>query len=167
MKIPNLLWKLLWPLRTRLHPGADIGGCFPDFTLRDTFGREHSLYAGGREKHTVLWLTNLCGDCRAKIPLLEEVRSESGGRVRVLAVSLLDLDDPLPMTVSLVCGFPILLDPDDVVARRLGQTHPPGACPLRNIYIVDGAGTIRFKHHLSAVKPEEFRAVWRKLGAAP
>lgn len=166
MKIPTWFWRLLWPLRARLHPGAEVGGCFPDFTLRDTFGREHSLYDGGPGKHTVLWLTNLCEDCCAKIPLLEEVRSESGGHVRVLAVSILSLEDPLPKTMSLVCGFPILLDPDDVVALRLGQAHPPGACPMRNVYIVDGAGTIRFKHHLSAVRPEEFRAAWRKLNEA-
>lgn len=165
MKIPIWLWRLLWPLRARLHPGAEVGGCFPDFTLRDTFGREHSLYDARPGAHTVLWLTNLCEDCRAKIPLLEEVRRESG--VRVLAVSILSLDDPLPKTVALVCGFPILLDPEDVVALRLGQAHPPGACPMRNVYIVDGAGTIRFKHHLSAVRPEEFRSACRKPSAAP
>lgn len=166
MTIPMWLWRLLWPLRASLRPGAEIGGCFPDFTLRDTFGREHSLYDGRPGTHTVLWLTNLCEDCRAKIPLLEEIRRESGGRIRVLAVSILSIDDPLPMQESLVCGFPILLDPEDVVAHRLGQAHPLGACPMRNLYIVDGVGTIRFKHHLSAVRSEEFRSAWRKLSEA-
>lgn len=166
MTIPARLWRFLWPLRARLRPGAEIGGCFPDFTLRDTFGREHSLYDGRPGMHTVLWLTNLCEECRAKIPLLEDVRRESGGRIRVLAVSLLSLDDPLPMQESLVCGFPILLDPEDVVALRLGQANPLGACPMRNLYIVDGIGTVRFRHHLSAIRPEEFRSVWRKLSEA-
>ncbi|MBI5631299.1 MAG: TlpA family protein disulfide reductase [Elusimicrobia bacterium] len=156
------LWRALWPLRARLHPGVEVGGCFPDFTLKDVDGKSHSLYDGKPGGLTVLWLTNLCDDCRARIPLLEEARRESGGRLRVLAVSILDINDPLPPKVARNCGFPILLDPDDIVARRLGQTHPPGTCPLRNLYVVDGAGRIRFKHHLSAVRPAEFRAA---LGA--
>lgn len=152
-------------MRARLHPGAEVGGCFPDFSLLDTSGRAHSLYDGRPGAHTVLWLTNLCVDCRAKIQLLEEVQRESNGCIRVLAVSILAIDDPLSGQVARTCGFPVLLDPADVVALRLGQPHPPGACPLRNIYIVDGAGIIRFKHHLSAIRPEEFRAALRTLNA--
>ncbi|MDX6770159.1 MAG: redoxin domain-containing protein [Elusimicrobiota bacterium] len=167
MTIPLWLWRLLWPLRAKLHPGAELGGCFPDFTLRDVYGREHSLYDGRSGIHTVLWLTNLCEECRARVPLLEEVLRESAGRVRILAVSILAVDDPLPGQVAPKCGFPVLLDPQDVVAARLGQAHPPGACPMRNVYIVDGAGTIRFKHHLSAIQPEAFRSVLRKLSSAP
>ncbi|MEK7232173.1 MAG: redoxin domain-containing protein [Elusimicrobiota bacterium] len=167
MKIPLRLWRLFWPLRARLHPGAEVGGCFPDFSLHDGAGREHTLYDDRPGTHTVLWLTNLCEDCRAKIPLLEEIARESNGRIRVLAVSILPIDDPLPGQVSPKCGFPILLDPADVVALRLGQAHPPGACPMRNVYIVDGAGTIRFKHHLSALGPDELRAACNNLSAAP
>jgi hypothetical protein len=115
--------------------------------------------------YTVLWLTNLCEDCRAKTPLLEEVQRDSNGRV--LAASILAVDDPLPGQVAAKCGFPILLDPEDVVALRLGQAHPPGACPLRNIYIVDESGTILFKHHLSAIQPEEFRAACKRLSSTP
>ena len=166
MTAPLWLWRLLWPLRSRLNPGAELGGCFPDFTLRDVFGHEHSLYDARPEIHTVLWLTNLCEDCRAKVPLLEEVRQASGGRVRVLAVSILAVDDPLPGQFAPNCGFPVLLDPADIVALRLGQAHPTGACPMRNVYIVDGSGTIRFKHHLSAVRPEEFLSVCGKLSGA-
>lgn len=159
MSLRLWLWRFLWPLRARFHPGADVGGCFPDFTLRDVSGGTHSLYDEEPGRFTALWLTNLCEDCRAKIPLLEEALRLSGSRLRVLAVSILDVADPLPIQVARDCGFPILLDPEDVVARRLGQTHPPGTCPLRNLYIVDGAGRIRFRHHLSAVRPEELRAV--------
>lgn len=163
MRLPTWLWRALWPLRARLHPGAEVGGCFPDFTLRDVFGRAHSLYDPTPGRLTVLWLTNLCDDCRARIPVIEEALRQAEGRVRVLAVSILDVADPLPARVARDCTFPILLDPEDVVGKRLGQTHPPGACPLRNLYVLDGAGRIRFKHHLSAVPPDEFRAA---LGAS-
>lgn len=163
MKFPLWLWRALWPLRARLHPGAEAGAVFPDFALRDVAGLKHSLYDATPGILTLLWLTNLCEGCRAKIPLLRELLSESGGRLRVLAVSILAIDDPLPMRLAPDCGFPILLDPEDIVERKLGQTHPPGACPLRNLYVVDGAGTIRFKHHLSAVRPEELRRVLREF----
>lgn len=164
--MPIWLWRLLWPLRARLRPGAEVGGCFPDFTLRDIGGREHSLYDGRPGARTLLWLTNLCEDCRGRIPLVEEVLREGEGRLRALAVSILPMEDPLPREVAPRCGFPVLLDPEDVVTRRLGQAHPPGACPLRNVYIVDGKGTILFKHHLSALKPEAFRRACRELRAA-
>jgi thiol-disulfide isomerase/thioredoxin len=166
MKMPIWMWRLLWPLRARLTPGADVGGCFPDFTLRDIGGQQYSLYDGTPGVHTALWLTNLCADCRARIPLLEEAQRESQGLIRILAVSILGIEDPLPKEVAPSCGFPILLDPEDVVARRLGQEHPAGACPMRNLYILDGAGTIRFKHHLSAIRPDEFRSVWKTLSAS-
>ncbi|MDE2142673.1 MAG: TlpA family protein disulfide reductase [Elusimicrobia bacterium] len=160
---PIWLWRLLWPLRARLSPGAEVGGCFPDFTLHDLGGRAHSLYDKTPGIRTVLWLTNLCEDCRGKIPLLEELRRGSEGKFRILAVSILPVDDPLPRKVAPDCGFPILLDPEDVVARKLGQTHPPGACPMRNMYILDGTGKILFKHHLSALQPDAFRQVCQEL----
>ena len=165
MKTPLWLWRLIWPVRAHLHPGAEIGGCFPDFTLTDTFGRVHSLYDDRPGMHTVLWQTNLCEDCLSKVALLEEVLRESKGGLRVLAVSILPIEDRLPGSVAARSSFPILLDPDDIVALRLGQEHPPGACPMRNVYVVDGAGTIRFKHHLSAVRPEVFRAELARLGS--
>lgn len=161
MNIPRWLWRLFWCVRSRLQPGAATGGRFPDFSLLDTSGREHSLYDDRPGMRTVLWLTNLCEDCRAKIPLLKEVQRESNGRVRVLAVSILAVDDPLPQRVARTCGFPVLLDPADIVASVLGQPHPPGSCPLRNIYIVDGGGTIILKHHLSAMRPEALRSALR------
>ena len=85
------------------------------------------------------------------------------GRVRVLAVSLLPVDDPLPLESAPACGFPVLLDPEGLVGRRLGLAHPPGACPLHNFFVVDAAGRILLKHHLSAFSPEGFRAVWRGM----
>ncbi len=163
--MPIWLWRLLWPLRSRLSPGTEVGGCFPDFRLRDLEGKTHFLYAAAPGVKTVLWLTNLCGDCRAKIPLLEELARASEGKLRVLAVSILPVDDPLPRKVAPACRFPILLDPEDVVGRRLGQIHPSGVCPLRNVYIVDGRGRILFKHHLSAVDPEVFRRACREPAA--
>ncbi|MDE2293646.1 MAG: redoxin domain-containing protein [Elusimicrobia bacterium] len=157
------LWRLVWPLRSRLRPGKGVGGCFPDFRLRDLRGREHVLYDREPGRLTALWLTNLCGDCCARAPLLGAALAEARGGLRVLAVSILPLSDPLPARVGPSLEFPVLLDPDDVVSRRLGLAHPPGACPMRNLYLLDGKGTILFEHHLSALRPEAFHAAWRGL----
>lgn len=164
MAIGAALWRLLWPLRARFRGGWAVGDVFPDFVLPDLSGRGHALSdSGGR--WTVLWFTNLCEDCRGRFPLLEELRREAGDRFRILAVSVLAPDDPLPRWVAPSCGFPILIDPDDAVGLQLGLAHPPGACPLFNLFIIDGTGRIAFKGHLSALAPERFRALWRGLAA--
>ncbi|MBI2385330.1 MAG: TlpA family protein disulfide reductase [Elusimicrobia bacterium] len=157
------IWKLLWPLRAWRRKGLEEGDYFPGFTLSDAAGRRFSLSENPEGKMTALWLTNLCEDCRSKVPLLEELRREAGDRFRILAISLLGDDRTLPAQVSARCGFPILLDPEDIVARKLGLAHPPRTCPLHNLFILDRDRRIVFRHHLSALKPEAFRTLWRGL----
>ena len=161
MSITLRVWKLLWPLRAWLHKGLDVGDYFPNFTLNDEAGRGYSLSDNPAGKRTVLWLTNLCADCRSKIPLLEELRLKAGGSFRILAISLLGDERALPCEVSAQCGFPILMDPTDIVAHKLGLIHPPQTCPLHNLYILDKEGRIVFRHHLSALKSDVFRALWQ------
>lgn len=155
------IWKLLWPVRAWWHKGLEEGDYFPDFTLSDEAGRGYTLSDNPAGKLTVLWLTNLCEDCRSKVPLLEELRREAGDGVRILAVSLLGDDATLLRQVSALCGFPILMDPEDIVDHKLGLPHPPQTCPLHNLFILDKDGRVVFRHHLSALKPETFRALWR------
>lgn len=157
------LWKLLWPIRAWWNRGLEVGKIFPDFSLKDEAGREFALSDNPGGRRTVLWLTNLCEDCRAKVPLLEELRREAGDRFRVLAVSLLGDDAAPARAVSAQGGFPVLLDPEDIVAHKLGLPHPAGSCPLHNLYILNKDGRIAYRHHLSALKPETFRALWSKM----
>lgn len=145
------LWRWLWPVRSRLVRGLAVGERFPDFSLRDTDGKGHRLSGGGR---TALWFTNFCEDCRSKIPLLNEAVT---GGLRVLAVSILAPEDPLPAATAPQCRFPVLLDPQDVVGKDLGLAHPPGTCPIHNFFLVEADGGILFKHHLSALSPDRFR----------
>lgn len=156
------IWRLLWPFRSWARKGLEVGDRFPDFSLLDPDGRRYSLSDNPAGIPTVLWLTNFCEDCLSKVPLLEELRRKEPGRIRILAVSLLGADETLPRRVSALCGFPILIDPDDIVGNRLGLPHPPGTCPLHNLFILDQRRGILFRHHLSALKPEAFRAAWRE-----
>lgn len=163
MKLKTMLWMLLWSLRTRWRKDLDVGKYFPDFALKDSAGRRHALSDSPADKLTVLWFTNLCEDCRGKIPLLEELARQAGDGYRVLAVSILGNDESLPRQVGPSCGFPLLLDPQDIVSCRLGLVHSHGACPLFNLFIVDASRRILFRRHLSAMHPDEFRSQWRRL----
>lgn len=102
------IWKLLWPLRAWRRKGLEEGDYFPGFTLSDAAGRRFSLSENPEGKMTVLWLTNLCEDCRSKVPLLEELRREAGDRL-------------------------------------------------------DKGLRIVFRHHLSALEPEAFKAIWATM----
>ncbi len=157
MGLLTALWRAIWRARAAADARRAEGEAFPDFTLRDAAGRAHTLSSDGP---TVLWLTNLCEDCRRRAPLLGEM-VEAG--LRVLAVSILPPDDPLPLEYAKSAPFPVLLDPEDVVGRRLGLEHPPGTCPLHNLYILDRDRRVLFRHHLSAVAPEALLRVWRNI----
>lgn len=153
--MPGFLWRLWWRLRTAASRPALEAGFFPEFSLRDTRGRTHALSAG---RPAVLWFTNLCEDCMARIPLLEEQRRRRGDAVLILAVSVLGAERELPEKAQERCGFPILLDPKDFTARRLGLEHPPKACPLRNLFVLDAELRVVFQHHLSALDAAKLSA---------
>jgi peroxiredoxin len=158
-----ILWRWSWKWRAWRAQGLQAGGVFPDFALKDIHGCSHTLSGTGSNQYALLWFTNLCEDCRAKIPLLNELHHEARDRFRILAVSILDKDDPLPYEISKSCDFPILIDPQDGVGKRLGLAHPPGTCPLHNLFLLDHRGRIIFRHHLSALEPDAFRKVWNNL----
>lgn len=157
------LWRLGWRLRSHKVGSLQAGETFPDFCLRDLEDKAHRLSDFSGARYTALWFTNLCEDCRNKIPLLEELRREAGDRIRILAVSILEINDPLPRQIGPACSFPLLLDPEDIVSSKLGLQHPPNACPFHNLFIISDSGRIVFRHHLSALGPEKFRALWRSL----
>ena len=157
------IWRWGWKWRALRSPGLKEGDYFPDFSLKDTAGAPHGIASFRPGQRTVLWFTNLCEDCRSKIPLLNELSHKAGVPFRILSISILNPDDPLPHEVSKSCAFPILLDPDDIVGRRLGLPHPPAACPLHNFFILDDRGRIIFRHHLSVLTPAAFTKVWQNL----
>ncbi|MDE2293266.1 MAG: TlpA family protein disulfide reductase [Elusimicrobia bacterium] len=158
----KLAWRLAWSLRSGRASGLRVGSRLPDFRLLDVGGRPHRLSDAGGTRKTLLWFTNLCADCRSKAPLLADLSRRAAERVAVLAVSVLPPDDPLPLRFAPDCGFPVLLDPEDVTGRRLGLAHPPGTCPINNLFIADEGGTVLFRHHLSALSEAAFRAACRE-----
>lgn len=157
-----VLWRFGWRLRSFRRGGITVGDIFPDFALSDLEGRRHALSEPGPQ-WTVLWFTNLCEDCLSRLPALEELRLAAGDRFRILAVSLLGPDTDLPRQAAARCGFPILIDPEDLAAKRLGLFHAPNACPFHNLFILDRRGRVLHRHHLSALGADGFRRLWSGL----
>ena len=166
-----LFWKILirlrWFLRFSRKGGAEIGGRVPDFRLKDLSGRSYTLFENFPNKGAVLWLTNLCSSCEERIPLLERIYQASRDRLEIFAISTLGEDRATPERILRThrMTFPLLLDPGDWVGKVLGLPHPVGACPLYNLLVLDTAGVIRFKSHLSAIGDEALLDALRSVDA--
>lgn len=169
--IKALFWKIFirsrWLLNLFGKKGAEIGVRAPDFTLRDLSGRSFILLEVFPEKAAVLWLTNLCSSCEERIQLLQRVYKANRDRLEIFAISTLGEDRATPERILRThrMTFPLLLDPDDWVGKTLGLPHPVGACPLYNLLVLDAAGIIRFKSHLSAIGDETFLKALRSVNA--
>lgn len=162
------LFTFLWRRRARAAKGApEPGAVFPELSLSGPDGRRRSTLDGIGRRWLAVWLTNLCDDCRERIPWLEAMRRDSGGRLEPFAVSL-STNRPEDIARALeAAAFPILLDAEDQVRFRLGIEHPGGACPLFNLYLLDPKGRVRLRAHLSTFSRETFDRAWRSLVLDP
>lgn len=160
--IKSLFWKVFirarWLFRSPRKEGAEIGDRVPDFMLSDLAGRSFTLLENFSTKGAVLWLTNLCSSCEERISLLQRIYEKHRDRIEIFALSTLAEDRATPERILRThrMTFPLLLDPGDWVGKRLGLPHPPGACPLYNLLILDSSGIVRFKSHLSAISDQTF-----------
>jgi len=156
------IWPWIWKIRSRFAgKNLALDQPLPDFKLSDLGGRAHRLSDVFPKKGAVLWLTNLCEECEKKIPFLEELRQQQGNKWEILAVSILGNDRRKPLEIQSKhgFGFPLLLDPEDWVAKVLGLEHPADACPLFNLLVLNSKGLLRFRVNLSAISEDKLRQV--------
>lgn len=155
------LWKFYWNIRHRLNRRSHETNRVPDFALTSTKGKPYRLYDDLSNRVTLLWLTNFCESCLEKIPFLTELKATYGDRLNIFAISILrrDIRTPYEITQQHHPPFPILLDPDDWVEKKLGLPHPDTACPLYNFLVIDEKGKILYRTHLSAVDEHKVRQV--------
>jgi peroxiredoxin len=164
-RLREVFWKTViygkWVFYAFRKRGIEVGQRVPDFTLLDIYGRSVTLSDFFPEKAVVLWLTNLCSSCEERIGILEKVYEEKRDSLEVIAISTLGDDRATPEKILKTHSikFPLLLDPEDWVYRKLGLEHPEGACPLYNLLILDRFGKVAFRHHLSAFSDEKFLSV--------
>jgi peroxiredoxin Q/BCP len=68
---------------------------------------------------------------------------------RILGISSQDLDSHERFSAKYGFKFPLLADTDKAVAKAYGTLGPIGF-PRRSVFIVDGAGVIRYAHRAIA-----------------
>lgn len=123
-----------------------VGESAPDFTLATVDGASVRFAdAVASSRGVVLWLTNLCGGCREKMPALQDIYLAYEGKVEILAVSQLGAEAaPVREAVEeFGLTFPFLVDPEGEVSRLYGYEYVPNSCPFMNIYFIDREGVIR------------------------
>jgi thiol-disulfide isomerase/thioredoxin len=103
-----------------------------------------------------------CAECVDEVPYFQQVADTSAGRVAVLGVNYLDLEEPALLAApEFGLHYPSLFDPDGL----LGETfHIPG---LPTTYFVDAAGTVVGQKSGAFDSADELReAIQRELGVA-
>lgn len=123
----------------------EIGRPAPDFTLGDLGGTRVRLSSHQGRKAVIInfWAT-WCVPCREEMPTLERLYRERRADLEVLGVSLDGGGASAATRVRLFVrelglSFPILLDPDFVVARKYRVRGIPSS------FVVDRAGVVRYR----------------------
>ena len=123
-----------------------VGDKAPDFTLKDTRGRQTQLSTVARDKAVLLAFWSLrCGACLQEIPFLEQLHKNYGGKgVAVLSVVTDGVDAAATKTIMKEVGvsprYPVLVDPDFTAS----DTYTNFVVP--HTLIIDRKGIIRYVH---------------------
>jgi peroxiredoxin len=106
-----------------------LGELMPDFTLMDTAGKEYTLSQIVGEQKLVMinfWAT-WCGPCRVEMPAFEKLYTEKHSEGFVL-LAINEDREPEKLAAYLKTkpvSFPVLLDPKNELAERLGiESYP-------------------------------------------
>lgn len=128
-----------------------IGDRAPDFTLPATGGGTVSLSAlAGRPVVLVFYPGDDTPVCTKQLNSYnDDLGRFSDLDAQVLGISAQGLESHERFATKHGFGFPLLSDPDKVVAAAYGTLGPIGF-PRRSVFIVDGEGIIRYAHRAIA-----------------
>lgn len=131
--------------------GPGTGDPAPDFTLPGTGGRDYTLssfrggpvvlvfYPGDNTPVCTLQLTNYTND----------LAEFEGLGAQVLGISPQDVASHEAFAEARAISLPLLADTDKAVGRAYGIVGPLGFY-RRSVFVVDGAGVIRYAHRATA-----------------
>ena len=123
-----------------------VGDPAPDFTLKDSGGRQVQLSSAGKNKVVLLAFWSLrCGTCLGEVPYLEQLhRSYTGKGVVVLSVVTDGVDATAAKTIMKEAGvspsYPVLMDPDFTATDAYTNFMVP------HTLVIDRKGIIRYVH---------------------
>jgi peroxiredoxin len=110
-----------------LDQSATTPAIAPDFELTSTDGETVRLRAYDHEKRVIVTWASWCG-CRYDLPSWQALRDELGTGVRIIPIALDDTIEAAKVWVDaaqLKPDFPVLVDPDHVVAEQYGIINVP------------------------------------------
>ncbi len=128
-----------------------VGDVAPDFSLRGSGGATRSLseFRG----HPVVIVFYPGDDSPVCTKQLNSYNNDLGQfeevGAQILAISAQDVDSHDNFSSKYGFKFPLLADPDKVVAGLYGTLGPLGF-PRRSVFVIDGAGVIRYAHRAIA-----------------
>ena len=149
---------------------VDVGDRAPDFTLPATGGRNYSLsdFAG-----SPLVIAFYPGDdtpvCTKQLNSYnDDIDQFNDLDAQIIGISAQDVPSHERFAGKYALSFPLLSDTDKSVASAYGTLGPLGF-PRRSVFILDGAGIVRYAHRAIAgltFRPvKEIIAEIEKLGA--
>jgi peroxiredoxin Q/BCP len=122
-------------------PGTPPGGGARDYSLSDFAGHRVVLaFYPGDDTSVCTKQLNEYNDGLAQFNELD---------AQVLGISPQDLASHERFSTKYGFAFPLLADTEKAVAKSFGTLGPLGF-PRRSVFIIDGAGTIRYAHRAIA-----------------
>lgn len=129
--------------------GPNVGDPAPEFTLAGVAGTDHRDYSLAELRGKKVVLAFYPGDftpgCTAQLCSYRDAFDELEALdAVVLGISAQDVDSHERFIAKHTFPFPLLADTDKAVAKAYGIIGPIGV--KRSIFILDGAGIVRYKH---------------------
>ncbi len=143
---------------------ASVGDNAPEFTLPGTGGKTYSLSSyRGQPVVIVFYPGDDSPVCTKQLNSYNnELTAFEGVGAQVLAISAQDMDSHEAFASKYGFKFPLLADTDKAVATAYGTVGPLGF-PRRSVFVVDGAGVIKYAHR--AIAGLTFRPVEELVAA--
>jgi peroxiredoxin Q/BCP len=143
---------------------ASVGDNAPEFTLPGTGGKTYSLSSyRGQPVVIVFYPGDDSPVCTKQLNSYNnELTAFEGVGAQVLAISAQDMQSHEAFASKYGFKFPLLADTDKSVATAYGTVGPLGF-PRRSVFVVDGAGVIKYAHR--AIAGLTFRPVEELVAA--
>lgn len=158
MKKLGFVLLMMMALACAAQEQVAIGAKAPDFTLVNAIdGKKVAFDADDGKLKVVIFTCNQCPYAKAFEPRIIEIAKRFQGRVTFYAIDPNDdtkfseetLENMKARAVEKGYPFPYLKDGDSKIARAYGARVTPHA------FVVDGAGTVRYRGYVDdSAKPE-------------
>ena len=170
MKWKSIIFGLMFLLvlfsGAEVSAGKDPFESAPDFSLNDFQGKKFTLYDELKNnKAVLLWFTNLCDGCTARLPEMERIKNlYKNKEIEIVAVSVLGEDRRTVEDIiqKKAITFRILFDPQGQATQLFSGKLVTGTCPLENLFIINKSGKILFTSHYPGTQEDEIEQILNK-----